>query len=304
MTFDPVVSTSYARLSDLASQRVFDSRDWLTLAERIELDALGHAPRRRQWLAGRWLAKQLIQRAIGDVKLTDIQLLARDERGRGVRPRIRVAGRQLPGSVSISHSQCGVLVALAADSSVSVGVDLAELQPDGSAQFGAGFRRLWFTAGEQQWLDVDPIRDPTGRIVKLWALKEAVYKACNAGEAFCPRQVEILPLNTDRFRCLYRGLKLAPESLAVRELDGHVAAIVQIPLIPTYTRSSRSATPERHDLRAADCPAPVDALPASMPPANAAPMTDGDISHKLRFPTERFQYSTPSQPAVILRKPS
>jgi phosphopantetheinyl transferase (holo-ACP synthase) len=83
-------------------------------------------------------------------------------------------------------------------------------------------------------LDVDPQR----RIATLWALKEAVYKASNAGEAFVPRQVEIVPQGSDGFRCLYRGLPLASVSLAVRDLDDHVAAVVEISLVPTHGRSN------------------------------------------------------------------
>jgi phosphopantetheinyl transferase len=231
MNMPQVVSTVYARLDELADQGVLDSRWWLSLAERIELDRIGNPQRQGQWLAARWLAKQSIQSAIGDTRLADIQLLARDEQGRGVRPQIRVAGRKLPWSVSISHSERGVLVGLASGPS-SVGVDLVDIRPDRATRYGAGFRRLWFAPSEQRWLTADPQR----RIATLWALKEAVYKASNAGEAFFPRQVEIVPTECDGFCCLYRGLRLEHCSLSVRELDNHVAAVAEISLAPTHGR--------------------------------------------------------------------
>jgi len=300
MTLHPVLSKSYARLSQCAVERCVVLRDWLSLAERAELDCLGHDVRRRQWLAGRWLAKQLIRRAIGGVSLPDIQLLARDERGRGVRPRIRVPGRKLPWSVSISHSEHGVLVALAASESLSVGVDLADLRPDRAARFGAGFRRLWFTPCEQRWLDVDPPR----RIATLWALKEAVYKACNAGESFFPQQIEIVPLESDGFRCRYRGLPLEPISLNVCDLDGHVAAVVQMPIVHALTQSN-GATPRRQDMRAMFRPQPVAALPATVLPTTVLPAKGNDVPQTLRFAGDRrFDHPSIPQPVATFRKPS
>ena len=148
MRMRDIVLTNYARIGDFDAPRNFDSLGWLNLAERIELDRLSHELRRRQWLIGRWLAKQLIQRAAG-AELSDIRILARDERGRGVRPQLRVAGQMLPWSVSISHSDRAVLVALAASDAQMVGVDLADLRPARVPRSDAGFRRLWFTADEQ-----------------------------------------------------------------------------------------------------------------------------------------------------------
>ncbi len=90
----------------------------------------------------------------------------------------------------------------------------------------AGFRRLWFADAEQRWLAADPVR----RTATLWALKEAVYKAVNAGESWDPRSVEIQADGAEDFRCLYRGLPLANLALSVCDLDGHVAVIVRLPL--------------------------------------------------------------------------
>jgi phosphopantetheinyl transferase (holo-ACP synthase) len=290
MTFDRVLSTSYARLSQCAAAQREDSRDWLTAAERTELDRLGHALRRRQWLAGRWLAKQLILRAAGNASLADVQILTRDGEGPGVRPQIRLAGRRLPWSVSISHSEHGALAALVASDTLAVGVDLTVLRPDHATQFGPGFRRLWFTPGEQRWLAADPQR----RIATLWAVKEAVYKACNTGEAWDPRQVEIVPTESDGFQCRYRGLPLAQLGLGLRDLDGHVAAVVQLPLVHSVSPADRAMPRNRANCEL-ECLEQAAALPATHDDLPRRPQVSRDI---------RFDQPTNHQPVVLFRKPS
>jgi phosphopantetheinyl transferase len=110
-------------------------------------------------------------------------------KGRG-RPRIRIGGRLVPWSLSIAHTGRGVLVAIADQGSISVGVDLVE-----PARLGRGFMAQWFTAAERRWLQ------PGDRAATAWGVKEAVYKAANRGEAFRPQSMEVFPSADGSFVC-------------------------------------------------------------------------------------------------------
>lgn len=207
------------------------ARAWLTSVEQAELNRLHDESRRAQWLAGRWTAKQLLQNELGrraevdqragtTLALRDMQITTRDDRGRGIRPRIAVAGQSVSWSLSISHSDRGVLVALATANECSLGVDLASKQAR-----APGFLRLWFSATERRWLAADAAR----RTAILWAMKEATYKACQAGEGWCPRAIEVRALAQHRFAFVYGGRLLAPLWTDVLEIDNQIAALVCLP---------------------------------------------------------------------------
>lgn len=197
---------------------------WLGTGERAELSRLGNPQRRKQWIAGRWTAKQLIRQELpaaeANVSLSDIQIHARDEHGRGVRPRIVIRGNELAWSLSISHSDEGVLVGLLASDEVSLGIDLATTTTP-----TAQFLRAWFTASEQQWIAADP----SPRCTLLWALKEAAYKACHNGEAWSPRDIEVQPRGSDRYSFVYRNVAVNPCHVQVSQLANQLMACVCVP---------------------------------------------------------------------------
>jgi hypothetical protein len=211
------------------------SFSWLGADERAELGRLSDWRRRRQWLAGRWTSKLLIRREIDGFSndgrcdvgehddFSEIQISTRDARGRGRRPFITIGGRELPWSLSISHSERGVLVALAATDQCSLGVDLAS-----KAAHDAGFLRLWFTPGERCWIEADPSR----RAAVLWAMKEATYKAYQSGEGWSPRKIEVRPLLHNRFACFFRDRLLRSLWTDVLDIDDQIAAVVCLPRTP------------------------------------------------------------------------
>jgi phosphopantetheinyl transferase len=190
---------------------------WLAAEERAELGWWRDRSRRRASLAGRMLTKELVAYHAGATyRREEIEILSRDETSRGKRPRIRCRGVEHPWSLSISHSDGGVLAALCVTDSVRVGVDLAR-----TSGLSEGFVRLWFTPAEQAWLRETDCSSIAGFI---WAAKEAVYKACNNGESFSPRDVEVLPHE----RCSYRQLPLRDYSLRSWSIDGHIAVMVTV----------------------------------------------------------------------------
>jgi phosphopantetheinyl transferase len=163
--------------------------NWLNLAERATVARFADRSRRETWLAGRLLAKRLIAgRLVGeDSKDFPVWTYAHIEiHSAGARPWASVAGRTLDGALSIAHTRRGVLVALGGRADISLGVDLVE-----PGRLGPGFADVWFTPAERRrWLADGDSRRPA----IIWAIKEAVYKALNRGEAFEPRRIEVISL--------------------------------------------------------------------------------------------------------------
>ena len=209
---------------------------WLGHRERAELAAWRDADRRRAWLVGRTIGKTLVARRMAKlptpqaIEPSQIEILSRDAEGRVNRPRIWCDGIEKPWSLSISHSQRGVLAAFTAATDVALGVDLADC-----GTFGDGFVDLWFTPAERAWFHETQCTS-TARFI--WAAKEALYKACNDGESFTPRDVEVLPDG----RCSYHETPLAGCRLRSWRVDGHLAVLATV----HSTRNSDSISSTTH----------------------------------------------------------
>lgn len=230
------VQTRQAGCGEIAAWAEGLGPDWLGRRERDELARWRDPGRRQAWQAGRLLAKRMILDGLGAAEArpggrapdrqakmgfapSRIEILSRDGQGRPVRPRVRMDGCELPCSLSISHTAQRVGVALAMAHGVSVGIDLTPL-----AEYGEGFLEMWFTPAERAALR--PAGPDTA--ATFWAVKEAVFKACSAGEKFAPRCVEVRPAGTG-FACTYRGVEVS-DLAEIRTLaaHGHAAAIVAV----------------------------------------------------------------------------
>ncbi len=191
---------------------------WLSDREQAELATWRDPGRRTAWLVGRTLAKQLVAdretAPSGDAGATPrIDILSRDEAGRVNRPRIWCDGVARPWSLSISHTRRGVLAVLSTATGVALGVDLTEAD-----SFSDRFVGLWFTPAERAWFG-ETQSTTTGQFI--WAAKEAIYKACNTGESFAPRDVEV---RADG-RCRYRDTWRDDCRLQSWNLDGQLAVL-------------------------------------------------------------------------------
>jgi phosphopantetheinyl transferase len=222
----------YARLDDCLAGA--DLRARLFGDEARQLERIADAARRRQWLAGRTLAREMLRETFVLNTNDAVQIVSRGEDGLGTHPLVNVNGRRLDCALSLSHTSRGVLVAVAVGDGNSLGVDLC----DEVERFSPGFLRLWFTPGEQNWIQGDQ-----GRAAKIWAVKEAVFKAVSQGAPWNPREIEVVPASAadaqaaelhagpaaistpNSFRCVYCGQAVEPLSLALRTVDGHTAAV-------------------------------------------------------------------------------
>ncbi|NLE39184.1 MAG: 4'-phosphopantetheinyl transferase superfamily protein [Pirellulaceae bacterium] len=219
---DLPVAWQFATITDMDRSGVPDAARWLADDERATWASL-RATYRREWTAGRILAKQLIlqHQGLSPSDARAINITSRDSHGRGIRPRVAIHGDVIPCSLSISHADGAVLAAFTTAGGVSVGVDVVRRQP-----FAPAFSRRWFTELEQE--SVTASEDHDLEICRVWAMKEAVYKAACQDEPFAPRLTEIRNVPNGH-RCAYRGLDLADRCrIRIWLIDNHVCSVAVV----------------------------------------------------------------------------
>lgn len=193
----------------------------LSPGERTLLESFRSPLRRSDWLRGRAAAKRLLVDAglVDASALARIEIVTRDDRGRGIPPEARLDGASIPVALSVSHTAHGALVACATESGLRVGVDLvspSEVNPEALS--------LWLTAEERRQID----RARAVDVARMWAAKEAVYKAACIDESFAPLKVEVLPNGND-WTGTYFGVRLDALRLLAWEIDGQIAALAMLP---------------------------------------------------------------------------
>lgn len=219
MRTDRALATDYLAFDQWNAQEIASVEASLGARERRELEHFTHPERRRQWLSGRYLVKRLLNDTPFVAATSSVEILSRDARALGTRPRVVVDSCELNTSISLSHNAHGVLACVSRE--FAVGVDLIEpgVRSD-------GFYRLWFHDSERQWIDED--RANRGPLV--WSIKEAVYKAVNQGEGWDPRAVEV-DCCGDSFESAmvsYRGQLLDKAAIEWIDCDNQLAVIVSL----------------------------------------------------------------------------
>ena len=269
----------YASFDELRSVCAAPDGAWLSEAERRELNRFRDPTRRRAWLCGRRLGKQLVLETIAEseteklkvessglwvknksgsqlstvnsqpLEQIRVEICSRDAAGRAVRPTVKINGRRSSCCLSISHSERGILLAVSTNPGISVGVDLAT-----SAKLKPAFLKTWFTGKEQQWQQ----NTNSQLSMTLWAIKEAVYKACNAGESFKPRRIEVFRSRWGRFWCRYEGKDLRDVcDIRTRKVDGQMAVTVVAKSIGTDDRTDEIESLAGHGVLLSNAPQPV-----------------------------------------------
>lgn len=201
---------------------------WLSPEELAGFDKPAAKHRPRDWLMGRIAAKHLILRLLAEengdacalrhgrlVQPRQITIRSRGRAGQGVAPEIIVDHGRLAWTVSIAHTLRGALAAVVTGGS-RVGVDLID-----RAEVRAAGLRYWFTPRERCW-----VAGCRQRATVLWGVKEAVYKACNHGESFAPRQVEVFDAGGGQFAGRYHRCGVQASGVAQTwSVDGHLAVL-------------------------------------------------------------------------------
>jgi len=213
---------AYARRDALHRHYGNSLADMLCSEERERYAEIGSREYADAWLCGRVVAKELIRlsRPQEAFQANQLQIRSRNSENKGVPPTVWQAGRELPLSLSVSHVEQAVLVALADEAQTRVGVDLLAL---GVVQ--TSVQNSWFTKDERAIAREYP-RGPA----QIWTAKEATYKALNDGESFAPRQVVVERLLDSSCTCRYQtktGLKRL-DVKTWQTADGHLAAFTSI----------------------------------------------------------------------------
>lgn len=218
--------THYARLSDLPLD---SATRWLSREELAVWTGMRSPFRKATWLAGRIVSKRLLlellageQFPLADVRADNLCIESRStQTGHGERPEVSIGGQLLPLALSIAHTKLGALAAakLNADATleetVTLGVDLV-------CPSDAGKSLHWtFTDAERRWLATSA--DCEHCAARLWSMKEALYKACQRGEGFAPRDIEVAPGQPPRYPLFNAVSDLV--RLQCWRIDGHLAAL-------------------------------------------------------------------------------
>jgi len=215
---------------------------WLGAAERERLAGLKVVKRRRDWLLGRWTAKNLVQRYLressGDAPSLDVIFIGADADG------APYAGRgeeRLSVSLSISHSHgtafCGLVeirrleigdwrLGATSQSPItnlqslmrpSLGCDLELIEPR-----EGNFLDSFFTAEEMTAVRALRERDPAAGnilITAIWSGKEAVLKALREG----------LRIDTRRITCRLEPFDTPPQEWVPFTVAADDGLLLQFP---------------------------------------------------------------------------
>jgi 4'-phosphopantetheinyl transferase len=173
--------------------------DFLSASEVEKLSKLRFPQRRVEWLLGRWTAKLLLKASVGQLSALALSdwTVANEPDGR---PYVSLAGRRLPGCLSISHRGGQALCAWSSNPSVGLGIDLETIEPRTDA-----FVKDYFTGTEQSLVASGrPDRDK----VLIWSAKEAMLKALGTGLRLDTRSVEVLRIADEEIVPGWNGIKV------------------------------------------------------------------------------------------------
>lgn len=204
-------------------EKIFLHDDETTQWERIRAENY-----RRSWFAARVCAKILwnslkknmppnpdVDRM--EIVWPDFRIASRNSSGQGIRPVLFDRDRPVRRELSISHSDSAVLVAFASQAGWRIGVDLVPL---GSVT--EGMKRLFLSEAdlEADAVTIDAVPD------RLWAVKEAAYKAGHDRESFAPTQWHAVRQVGEEFFCRNSDKpELGEIRIATRIVREHVMAV-------------------------------------------------------------------------------
>ncbi|MCO5189201.1 MAG: 4'-phosphopantetheinyl transferase superfamily protein [Anaerolineae bacterium] len=156
--------------------------EWLNSAERGQAGAFKIEKRQRDWLLGRWTAKQVIASVVGPIALHEIEIA---NRATG-EPFVKCIGESA-GQLSISHSHGHAFCAFLPDANAVLGADI-ELIETRQPVFVADY----FTIEEQKRVAAASAAMQSTLVTAIWSAKEAALKALHKGLSVDTRSVSCL----------------------------------------------------------------------------------------------------------------
>jgi phosphopantetheinyl transferase (holo-ACP synthase) len=180
------ISSAWLSVSGLAnlieSEPICAARcleQWLTPREHATFDTLVVPKRRREWLAGRVAAKELVRRrhhVAGEEALRRIEIVAPAQGPHKGKPSYEIDGVPGPFDLSISHSGDHAVAALAAVAGIRIGIDLERIEPRARS-----FEALALSAAERNVIEELAPAARALAVTERWVLKEALSKALGIG---------------------------------------------------------------------------------------------------------------------------
>ncbi len=149
----------------------------LTSEEALVFARLSNELRRAEWLLGRSLAKQLVQRYFEVTRQPEP-----DRREIGILPGatgapvVHIDGTPQSLALSISHSQGAAICALTPEPGLRIGVDIERIAPRDDA-----FLLDFFGASERAEVASARIEERALLATAIWSAREAFYKAAGTG---------------------------------------------------------------------------------------------------------------------------
>ncbi|WP_298859932.1 4'-phosphopantetheinyl transferase superfamily protein [uncultured Gimesia sp.] len=218
------VNYHISSIAGLESEWLDHDASWISLSEQEQLDRLRHQDRRREWLAGRWLCKHMIQEELSltcqhTMPLSVIEIESLYGGRRTSRPRVIIDGQMQSMEISITHSNDWIGVALATKSGCSIGIDLVSQTLTNKHSLD-----VWLTENEKQG-----VAENSDELPIIWSIKESVYKASNRGELFRPLEMEVYRTLTGEYACHYKALTEGIDySIMVDRHADHIFSITTI----------------------------------------------------------------------------
>lgn len=159
------------------------SDTWLLPGERLFAQSLKTEKRRRDWVLGRWTAKQcLLQffKSLGhEMKAEEIGVF----RGETGAPEVKISGLDMEASISLSH-RADEAIAVCGPIDFRIGCDLEIIEERSNP-----FIEDYFLDSEQDWIHRDGPDGIPMRANLLWSAKESVMKSTRKGLSLHPRKI-------------------------------------------------------------------------------------------------------------------
>ena len=165
------------------ASRVPADSAWLTRNERACLDSFRFEKRRRDWLLGRWTAKQAALQVAG-LQQDDACRIEIATAADGA-PQPFLDGRPFRVALSISHSNGRALCAIGAPGA-QIGCDIERIEPRGPE-----FADTFFTMNERGRIAAAHRDDSDALVTVTWCAKESVLKALRTGLRWDTYDVEV-----------------------------------------------------------------------------------------------------------------
>ena len=158
--------------------------DWLTPDERVRLDGFRFEKRRRDWLLGRWAAKNALL-GINDLSRRDIARIEIGSAPDGA-PLPMLDGERCEVQLSLSHSNDRAFSTVL-QGTTTLGCDIELVEPR-----SAGFIETFFTASEAERVAAADPRFRDLLVTMIWSAKESTLKALRTGLQADTRSVEVI----------------------------------------------------------------------------------------------------------------